>query len=188
MERPLVFSALRANSRADGNDLVARHAGDLFRPGRRVGHVVVVAPCDVARRRSRDRGRNWRRADRTRSRPASRPPPAGAFSPERCAPARRDDRCRGNGRARGCRNRGKPTAAASSSMSARDRRSFVSRPPKPFPRGSICPSRPSETRRSPSARRLCRSSRHKRPSSIRDCWSRRMTSAKSEARTNRSGT
>jgi hypothetical protein len=30
-----------------GDDLVARHAGDLLRPGRRVGHVLVVGLGDV---------------------------------------------------------------------------------------------------------------------------------------------
>ena len=88
------------------DDLIARHAGDLLRPGRRVGLQIVVALGQVARRRNRDRHRNWRRTDRTPTRPASRPRPVAVSSPARCAPARRDDRFRGSGRARDCRNRG----------------------------------------------------------------------------------
>ena len=47
IERPLVFSALRGELARHRDDLVARHAGDLLRPGRRVGHVVVVGLGDV---------------------------------------------------------------------------------------------------------------------------------------------
>ena len=54
------------------DDLVARHAGDLLRPGRRIGLRRRRSSWRRARRRSRDRRRNWRRTGRTPWRPAPR--------------------------------------------------------------------------------------------------------------------
>ena len=92
----------------DGDDLVARHAGDRLRPGRRIGHVVVVGLGDVARRRSRGRRRNWRRTGRTPWRPAPRRPSACTrCAPARCASARSGWSVRGEVVVRACRrNRG----------------------------------------------------------------------------------
>ena len=65
MERPLVFSALSANSRATVMIWSRGTPRDLFRPGRRVRLHIVVGLADIARRRSRGRRRNWRGTDRT---------------------------------------------------------------------------------------------------------------------------
>ena len=129
MERPLVFSALRANSRATVDDVIARHAGDVFGPGRRVRLVVVIVRGDVARRPSRGRGRNWRKADRTPSSTSVSP----SFSATRCAPAHcasstlgmigggesRWSRCRRNRERRlGCSSRGRSASVSRSFVSA----------------------------------------------------------------------
>ena len=89
----------------DRDDVVARHAGDLFRPGRRVGLHVVVGTGARAVARARGRGRNWRRRGRRRWRRAPRRRRASSCGRARRAPARPDGRCPRNGRARGCRNR-----------------------------------------------------------------------------------
>jgi hypothetical protein len=41
------FLGIERKFSRDRDDLVARHAGDLLRPGRRVRHVVVVGFCNV---------------------------------------------------------------------------------------------------------------------------------------------
>ena len=61
------------------DDLVARHAGDLLGPGRRVGHVVVVALGEMLAAEARGRRRSWRRTDRRPRRPASRRRPVAAL-------------------------------------------------------------------------------------------------------------
>jgi hypothetical protein len=74
----------------DRDHLLARHAGDVLLPGRRVGHVVVVARGAVPRHPGHGRCRSWRRSGRTRSRPAPRSRrPAGSLGRHVCEPAAR---------------------------------------------------------------------------------------------------
>ena len=70
------------------DDLVARHAGDLFRPGRRIGLVVVIGLGDIRAAEAAVERRNWRRTGRTPRRPAPRRPSIAGAWPAPCAPAR----------------------------------------------------------------------------------------------------
>ena len=147
MDRPLVFSALQRELARDRDDLVARHAGDLLGPGRRVGHVVVVGSCRHSRRRGRGRGRSWRRTGRTPWPPAPRRRQVARAWPARCGSARRGDRCRRSARARGCRNRGsRPATMLVLDVAQRQPQLGLAARRPPSPRGSTCPSRPSGSR------------------------------------------
>ena len=175
IERPLVFSALQRELARDLDDLVARHAGDLLGPGRRVGHVVVVGLGDVARRRSRGRRRSWRGTGRRPRRPAPRRRRAATRLRRHVAHQHaRRDRCRRSGRARDCRNRGRRRRRCSSLDRRRsDSRSLVVAALGllllEVPLALLAPAEADRAVRHDDA---ARRSRRRRPSSIRDCWPR----------------
>ena len=161
----------------DGDHLVGRHAGDLLLPGRRVGHVVVVATRRRCRRPGRGRRRSSRTSGRRRSRPASRRRRGRASSPARCAAGcRRPGRCCGRPRARCRRSTGtRPPRRRPSRRSATARASSPRPSRLPSPRGSTCrgrrpPSGPSDSRSSPAATPRRPSPRRTPRSSIPGCW------------------
>ena len=174
IERPLVFSALSANSRATGDDLVARHAGDFLGPGRRVGHVLVIGLGDVLAAETAIEAVIGDKQVEHRATSAS-----PSFSCTRLAGTLRistspDGRCRRNGRARDCRNRESRRQPTRPCRRRSVSRRLVSRPSAflllEVPLALLAPAKADRPARHDDA---LRKSRHRRRSSIRDCWSRR---------------
>ncbi len=157
----------------DGDDLIARHAGDLLGPGRRVRHVVVVGFGDML-------------AAEAAVEPVIGDEQIEHRGDQRLAVLQRHALGRNLAHQHvGMVGAGEMIVFAVAEIGEADvgqlvlvasRRSVAGwcrgRPPA-FPPDSTCPSRPSGSRPSRAARRCFPRSRHRRRSSIPGCWSRR---------------